>query len=114
MEEEKSYEVVIASPAVRRYQSTILQYLLDHYSISRVVELEGQFYETIASLSKHPNRGTKERFLKHLKEEFRFIIFRPAPWLELKIIYTVDEVNRLVQITDFYPTKMNPENIGKS
>ena len=49
-----------------------------------------------------------------LKEEFRFILHKETKHFEVKIIYYVSEGENTVSITDFFPTKMNPQKITKN
>jgi len=49
-----------------------------------------------------------------MKEEFRFILFKETKHFELKIIYFIDEEGRAVYVTDFFPTKLNPQRISEN
>lgn len=108
MAQTESYQIVITSPAQKRYQEEILDYLTAHFSIERAVEIDEAIFKTAAKLASQPFRGTREPQLSHFKEDFRFILHKESRIFELKIIYFVQEENQMVYITDFFPTKMNP------
>lgn len=108
MVEEKVFEIVITSPALKRYQHTILEYLTEHFSAERVAEIDLSIVQSIASLSKRPFRGTIEKYLDQSINEYRFVIHKESKNFELKIIYYVSEESRKVFVTDFFPTRMSP------
>jgi len=111
MAEEKVYEVILAGPALKRYQKTILSYLVRHYSAQRVSEIDQQLIRESKSLSRLPSRGRREEYLTDLEEDFRYILYAPSKGLEIKVIYYIEEQPRKVYITDFFPTRMSPDNI---
>ena len=112
MAAEKVYEVIITTPAQRRYEETILQYLMENFSIERVKEIDLRLVQKVSSLSFKPFSGTKEKYLAHLKEAFRFILHKESRNFEIKILYFVDEESHRIYVTDFFPTKMNPERLS--
>ena len=111
MDKEKIYEVIVATPALMRYQKTVLSYLMEHYNPHRVFEIDQQLLSESRKLSTFPRKGKLEEYLSHFKEEFRYILFAPSKGLEIKIIYFIDEKSKKVYITDFFPTKMDPNKI---
>jgi len=106
-----SYEVVTTTPASQRYKEDVLKYLVKYFTISRATEIDTAIIEFAASLSKSPSRGTREPYLSHKEQDFRFILFKEGNSIEIKIIYFIDEDLMTVYITDFFPTKMNPHTI---
>lgn len=63
MVEKESFEVIVTSPAQKRYQETILTYLVDNFSIQRVIEIDAAITSKLELLSMWPFSGTKERHL---------------------------------------------------
>ncbi len=111
--EENEYQVVISSPAKLRYQRDILPYIFTHFSFDRASEIDEYFIEKAASLKVKPRRGTKEKFLQRLPQEFRFILVKITRHFELKIVYFIEETTKTVYITDFFPTKMDTTRMGE-
>ena len=112
MAKEKIYKIVIASPAKRRYHESVLPYIYENFSFERAIEVDENILRSAETLEKQPSRGRKEKYLEETKEEFRFIIHKETKHFEFKIIYYMDEIRETVYITDFFPTKMNPQKIS--
>lgn len=112
--EKEEYQVIIATPAKNRYHQQVLPYLHTNFSYKRAVEIDDEILITASTLSMNPLRGRKEDHLKKMDEDFRFILFKASKQFELKIIYFIDEKNKAVYITDFFPTKMNPKRISEN
>lgn len=114
MAEEKVYQVVIARPAKHRYHENVLPYIYENFSFERAIEVDENILLTASTLNKKPGRGRKEKYLEAAREEFKFILHKEAKHFELKIIYYIDEGEGTVYITDFFPTKMDPQKISKN
>jgi hypothetical protein len=114
MGEGKLYKIVIARPAVVRYQENVLPYLYDNFSFDRATEIDKKIIKKAGTLSTKPARGSRERHLIEAKEDFRFILHRETRHFEIKIIYYIREEESTVYITDFFPTKMSPERIKRN
>ena len=114
MAEEKVYEVVIARPAKTWYQENVLPYLFEYFSFERAIEIDENILNTARTLSKNPGRGRKEKYLEEVKGEFRFILHKETKHFEIKIIYYISEGKNTVYVTDFFPTKMDPQKITKN
>lgn len=112
MAENQTFKVIVAASAQRRYRQTILVYLLKHFSVERVIEIEDALGNEIKSLATQPLRGTKELVISDTIEGCRFILFKETRILELKIMYVVDEGKNQVTVVDLFPTRMNPEKMG--
>lgn len=112
MAKEKIYKIVIASPAKRRYHESVLPYIYENYSFERAIEVDKNILKAAGALDKQPSRGRKEKYLEEAREEFRFILHKETKHFEIKIIYYIDEISETVYITDFFPTKMNPQKIS--
>lgn len=114
MAEEKVYKIVIARPAKNRYQESVLLYLYEYFSFERAIEIDENILNTTRTLSKNPGRGSREKYLDEVKEEFRFILHKETKHFEIKIIYYINEDESTVYVTDFFPTKMDPQRIAKN
>lgn len=94
-----------------RYQQRILAYLYENFSFERASEIDDTIIEKAASLSHQPLRGRKEDFLLGFEKDFRFILHKETKHFEVKIVYYIDEAASKIYVTDFFPTKMNPQKI---
>ncbi len=113
MAKEEGFKIVVTTPAQNRYQETILPYLLEHFSIDRAAEIDLAIARKVASLSKNPFVGTKEKYLNHMDHDFRFILHKESRNFEIKIIYFASVKTETIFVTDFFPTLMNPTKLGK-
>jgi hypothetical protein len=113
MGEEKSYKLAITRPAMIRYQERVLFYLYKNFSFDRATEIDENIIKTAGTLVSKPARGRREIHLSSFKENFRFILHKETKNFEIKIIYHINEEKSTVYITDFFPTKMNPERIAQ-
>ncbi len=111
MGEGKLYKIVIARPAVVRYQENVLTYLYDNFSFERATEIDERIIKKAGTLSNKPGRGRREKYLNEANEDLRFILYKETRSFEIKIIYYVREEESTVYITDFFPTKMSPDKI---
>lgn len=111
MAKRTSYEVIITKPAARRYQEEILNYILQHFSLDRVLEINELINKLLESLEKMPERGAQEPQLEHKNEDYRFILFKQSRNLELKVVYFTDERKGIVYVTDFFPVLMKHSSI---
>lgn len=105
------YEIIITKPARDRFQFEILSYIERNFSLIRAIEIENQLAELLLSLKINPQRGSVEKSIKRKQSIFRFILLREKKYLEIKIVYVIDESKNLVQVTDFFLTKMNPSSM---
>lgn len=111
MGKEKVYKVNVAIPAKKRYQNRVLPYLFDNFSLERATEIDQRILDAVATLSTLPGRGSKERYLVEINQNFKYILHKETKHFEIKIIYFVDEKNAVVNVIDFFPTRMNPIKI---
>ncbi len=112
MGEGKSYKIVTARPAIIRYQERVLSYLYENFTFDRATEIDKNIIKKAGTLSNKPGRGRRERYLLEAKEDFRFILHKETRHFEIKIIYYINEEESVVYITDFFPTKMNPQRVS--
>ena len=113
MDQEERYEVDVTTPARNRYQGEVLSYLIEHFSIERVMEIDDDITETVQTLSKMPERGRDEELLSGNTQRFKFILYKETRNLEIKIIYYIDQPAKKVYVTDLFPVLMNPAKLRK-
>jgi hypothetical protein len=113
MDHKKIYQIVVTSSALLRFQETILDYLINNFSSSGVVEIEQKIYKKIETLNSFPLKGMNENISNKRGVLFRSLLFKETRNLELKIIYFIDEANHKVYVTDFFPTLMHPTKKNK-
>jgi plasmid stabilization system protein ParE len=59
-------------------------------------------------LSKNPFIGQKEDFLIDRIQEYRYLVFK-----NYKIIYWVDEINKMILVSHVFDTRQNPIKINR-
>jgi hypothetical protein len=64
-------------------------------------------------LEANPTRGTFEKRLKSLGKEHRFLLYYYTTRNAIKVIYFVDELNKVVYVTDFFPCENDDKKISK-
>lgn len=111
MDKEEDFKIIVTQQARKRYQETVLEYLFTYFSTNRAIEIDKAIFEKVSSLKARKYTGTKENYLSHFKEDFRFILHKEHSSFEIKIIYFVSEENKSIFVTDFFPTKMNPDKL---
>lgn len=112
MAESKTFEVTVSVSAQRRYQQTVLLYLLEHFPLERVVAIEEALGAAMQPLAEQPFRGTKE-LLHRSGQDVRFILFKETRVVELKILYVVDKLEMRITVIDLFPTRMHPSKMVK-
>ncbi len=60
-------------------------------------------------LLKSPLIGQKEDLLKHRAIEYRYFVYK-----NYKLIYTVDDANALIKISDVFDTRQNPPKLNRN
>ncbi len=91
----------------------VLDYFYDHYPPERAEQLADQLEMMAQSLSRHPHRRAKERWLSGLKHEYRFLLFDRTNRAEIKIIYYIQESESKVYVTDFFPTEKDTNTMAE-
>ncbi|MES2589142.1 MAG: hypothetical protein V4622_09185 [Bacteroidota bacterium] len=112
MVEEQDYQIVITSTAERAYFE-VLDYVFEHHSKQSANSIALELLEHPQILKKFPNLGTIEANLKQRSEKYRFILFERTTKITVKIIYYVDEENKKIYLTDFFPCEMNEQKIRR-
>lgn len=92
------------------FASELLDDIFDYYktrvsyTVSRKIVLS--IITDIEKLKNNPLIGQKEELLKNRALEYRNLIST-----NYKIIYTIDELNQIVKISDIFDTRQNPIKI---
>lgn len=60
-------------------------------------------------LIKSPLIGQQEELLKHREIEYRYIVFK-----NYKLIYSVDDTNGFIKISDVFDTRQNPPKLKRT
>ena len=108
MVEKILYEIIVTKPARDRFQNEILSYISKSFSDRRALEIESNLKKLLLTLQVDPQRGSIEKLIRIRDPIFRFILLKKTKFFEIKIIYCIEESQNIVQVTDFFPTKMNP------
>lgn len=108
MGEKICHEIIVTKPARDRFQNEIFSYIRKRFSERRALEVEVNLKKLLFSLQSDPQRGSIEKLIRIRDPIFRFIRHKETKFFEIKIIYFIDEIQHIVYVTDFFPTKMNP------
>ena len=104
------YRIIITKPAKERYYQ-VLDYIYEYYTENRANEIALELLDYPDQLSTFPKKGSLEENLSHRSEGFRYILYKRAAGAQIKIIYFTDDEEKIVYITDFFPTEMNHRKI---
>ena len=104
------YQVIITASAEMSFYE-FSSYLYEHYSIEKAEELSTALKDKVGELINYPHRGSIEPQLTGRKNLYRYILFKRTPRATVKILYYVDEVEKSVYITDFFPTEMDDNKL---
>ena len=110
MEEEQGYIVEI-TPEGELFYLQLLEYLYTHNSIRIADQKSDEILDMAMSLNKQPYRGKKEAKLAILGKDHRFLVYRYTPRKTIKIIYFIEEPDKKVYVTDFFPTEKDDGEI---
>lgn len=113
MDEGKAAFSLIITDNAKEAFYELLGYFKQHYSIDRVFELTEDLLDTPLVLIENPYLGSLELGLEEREPDYRFLLFKRSNRATVKIVYYVDDSQETIYITDFFPTEMRPENVGK-
>ena len=82
-------------------------------SLSRAEKVAKELSEMALRLDHLYNRGAREEKLRRRKKAYRYLLFKRTTKATVKIIYYVDEKDRVIYVTDFFPTEKDPRNIAQ-
>ena len=112
MEETEDYEVNITSSGKLFYLEVIDQFYT-YNSLESASRKADQLYAMAMKLASFPERGQLEETLRSSPKDYRYILYQASPGQVIKIIYFIDKPNRVVYVTDFFPTRMENERIRR-
>lgn len=111
MEREPDYTVEI-TPEAEGYYYDILDYLYKHHSEESADRKSKALLDMAVALESNPFIGRKEDNLEFLECEHRYILYNYTKIKAIKIIYFIDEKNKTVYITDFFPCESDENRIS--
>lgn len=112
MEEAPDY-IVEVPPEAEQHYLEVLDYLYRYHSVESADEKSAELLSVAISLEQHPYRGRIEERLAFLGKEHRFLLYSYSHHHAIKIIYFIEEQSKTVYVTDFFPTPMHEQKIGK-
>jgi hypothetical protein len=112
LETKANYTVEITQEAEGFYNN-ILEYFYEHHSEESADRKTNELLELAVKLEKNPIRGRIEDRLRFLGKEHRFILYYYSSRNAIKIIYFIDEANKIVYVTDFFPCENDDRKIRK-
>ena len=112
MEETEDYEVNITSSGKLFYPEVIDQFYT-YNSLESASRKADQLYAMAMKPANFPERGQLEETLRSAPKDYRYILYQASPGQVIKIIYFIDKPNRVVYVTDFFPTRMENERIRR-
>ncbi len=112
MVEEQEFEIIITSFGERAYFE-VLEYVFEFHSNHRANQIALDLLEFPVVLKKFPYLGKIEPNLTERYEDYRFLLFERTKRLNVKVIYYIDERNKTIYITDFFPCEMYNKKINQ-
>ena len=112
MEETEDYEVNITSSGKLFYLDVIDQFYT-YNSLESASRKADELYAMALELANFPERGQLEETLRSSPKDYRYILYQASPRQIIKIIYFIDKPNRVVYVTDFFPTRMDSARISR-
>jgi hypothetical protein len=110
-EQPESYRVIITPTGKKLYYELLLR-LYDLHSYERVGEISEGLLELADSLKTFPEKGAIEEMLSR-ENQYRYLVYQRTTRATIKLIYYVDQFDKMVYITDFFATEMSPDKIAK-
>ena len=86
----------------------IFEYYKFNAGIKVAQKLVNGIIDESLKLSKNPFIGQKEDLLIDRIQEYRYLVFK-----NYKIIYWVDEINKMVLVSHVFDTRQNPIKINR-
>jgi len=102
--EHEEYDIAWDVKATDRLKE-IYEYIRDNYSEKSAEKIRNELFNSVGILRKHPESGSREPMLRHLPENYRFVLVRK----KYKIIYEFTGTE--IRILYIHHTSQNPQNI---
>lgn len=101
------------TPEAEGYFLQATEYLYTTHTHKQAAIKSDALLATAMSLNRLPHRGSLERNLEFLNEEYRYLVYRVTTRKTIKIIYFIDEAVGKVYVTDFFGTEMDDNKIAE-
>ncbi len=85
----------------------IFEYYNYNAGVKVAQNLVNGIIESSLKLSKSPFIGQKEELLIDSIQEYRYLVFK-----NYKIIYWIDEINKMILVSNIFDTRQNPIKIN--
>ena len=112
MERESIYTVAI-SPEAEGYYRDVLEYLYNHHSGVSADRKSTELLELVIGLEDNPTIGRIEENLRSFGREHRYVLYYYTTRKAIKIIYFINEQEKTVYVTDFFPCESDEIKISK-
>jgi hypothetical protein len=112
MDRAQGYQIIITAFAERAYFE-VLNYVFDYHSFEKANKITLELLEYPQALKDFPLLGKIEPNLIGASKEYRFLLFERTKKTTVKIIYFVDDVDKKIYLTDFFPCEMSDKKIKK-
>lgn len=112
MEGEQGYTVAI-TPEAENYYRDVLEYFYKHHSEAIADRKSTVLLEKAIALENNPGIGRIEENLRPLGRMHRYILYYYTPRKAIKITYFINEQERTVYVTDFFPCESDENKISK-
>lgn len=99
---------IIWSKFSEKQLDTIFEYYKENANLKVAKDIIKSILKAPNVLIKNPTIGTKELLLENRKIEYRYIITT-----NYKIIYSIDEINHYIKISDVFDTRQNLTKIER-
>lgn len=102
MERGQGYTVAI-TPVAENYYRDVLEYFYKHHSEGSADRKSAELLEMAIGLEMNPFLGRIEEKLSSFGRKHRYILYFYTKRKAIKIIYFINEQEKTVYITDFFP-----------
>jgi len=109
--EEKEEYIVNITPEAESFYYKLLENLYSTHTEISASKKGDEILDLAHSLKYQPKSGRIEEQLKYLDKQHRFLVYNLTPRKTIKIIYFIDEAEKIVFVTDFFPCLMNPDSM---
>jgi hypothetical protein len=111
LEREQVYKVAITIEA-ESYYRYVMEYFYKHHSEASADKKSAELLELAIGLGKNPLIGRIEDNLRSIGRNHRFILYYYTTLKAIKIIYLINEKEKTVYITDFFPCESDETKIS--
>lgn len=84
----------------------IFEYYKFNAGVKVAEDLINGIIDASLEINKSPQRGQKEELISGRVQEYRYIVFK-----SYKIVYWVDEANKMILVSHLFDTRRNPKKL---